>query len=157
MSSVGIVMLVHTAQHRAEQVARHWLAAGCPVVLHVDRNVSEADFQAFRDRFRDQPRVKFSDRHRCEWGTWGIVAASQSASVLMLESFAEVNHVYLASGSCSAAASVQELQDYLAARPQTDFIESATTTDVPWIIGGLGAERFYPAVSVFVEAPPPSV
>ena len=142
MSSVGIVMLVHTALHRAEQVARHWLAAGCPVVLHVDRNVAEADFKAFRDRFRDHPRVLFSDRHRCEWGTWGIVAASQSASELMLERFQEVNHVYLASGSCLPLRPVKELQEYLAARPQTDFIESATTTDVPWIIGGLGAERF---------------
>ena len=142
MSSVGIVMLVHTALHRAEQVARHWLAAGCPVVVHVDRNVGDADFQAFRDRFRDQPQLKFSDRHRCEWGTWGIVAASQSACELMLQSFEGVNHVYLASGSCLPLRPVKELQDYLVARPTTDFIESATTTDVPWIIGGLGAERF---------------
>ena len=142
MSSVGIVMLIHTALHRAEQVARHWLAAGCPVVLHVDRNVAEADFNAFRDRFLDHPQVVFSDRHRCEWGTWGIVAASQAAGELMLERFHEVTHVYLASGSCLPLRPVKELQEYLAARPQTDFIESATTTDVPWIMGGLGAERF---------------
>ena len=37
--SVGIIMLVHTAFDRAEQVARHWAAAGCPVVIHVDRAV----------------------------------------------------------------------------------------------------------------------
>jgi hypothetical protein len=37
---------------------------------------------------------------------------------------------------------VQELIDYLAARPRTDFIESATTADVPWIVGGLDHERF---------------
>ncbi len=28
--TVGIVMLVHTALDRAEQVARHWAAAGLP-------------------------------------------------------------------------------------------------------------------------------
>jgi hypothetical protein len=37
---------------------------------------------------------------------------------------------------------VQELIDYLADRPRTDFIESATTADVPWTVGGLDSERF---------------
>jgi len=142
MSSVGIVMLVHTALDRAEQVVRHWTAAGCPVVLHVDRNVSRQRFRGFRARFAEDPLVRFCRRHRCEWGTWGIVAASQSASELMLAEFADVRHVYLASGSCLPLRPVQELIDYLEARPRTDFIESATTADVPWIVGGLSTERF---------------
>jgi hypothetical protein len=37
---------------------------------------------------------------------------------------------------------VSELVSYLAARPHTDFIESATTADVPWTVGGLDHERF---------------
>ena len=142
MSSVGIVMLVHTALERAEQVVRHWTAAGCPVVLHVDRKVDDARFRAFKVKFTKDPLVRFSNRHRCEWGTWGIVAASQSASELMLAQFADVRHVFLASGSCLPLRPVQELVDYLAARPRTDFIESATTADVPWIVGGLSTERF---------------
>ncbi|MCG7623838.1 beta-1,6-N-acetylglucosaminyltransferase [Epibacterium sp. Ofav1-8] len=142
MSTVGIVMLVHTALERAEQVARHWTAAGCPVVLHVDRNVPRKTFQAFRGALADDPLIRFSRRHRCEWGTWGIVAASQAASEYMLSEFAEVRHVFLASGSCLPLRPVQELIDYLDVRPATDFIESATTADVPWIVGGLSAERF---------------
>ncbi|WP_293574069.1 beta-1,6-N-acetylglucosaminyltransferase [Phaeobacter sp.] len=142
MSTVGIVMLVHTALNRAEQVARHWIAAGCPVVIHVDTNVSKPVFTAFKAAFADEPLVLFSRRHRCEWGTWGIVAASQSASELMLARFPDVRHVYLASGACLPLRPVSELIDYLAARPRTDFIESATTADVPWIVGGLDVERF---------------
>ncbi len=142
MNSVGVVMLVHTALDRAAQVVRHWTAAGCPVVLHVDRNVSRAVFGRFRQELDDNPMVRFSARHRCEWGTWGIVAASQSASEVMLAEFPDVRHVYLASGSCLPLRPVQELADYLAARPDTDFIESATTADVPWIVGGLSHERF---------------
>ncbi|OIQ33237.1 MAG: glycosyl transferase [Alphaproteobacteria bacterium MedPE-SWcel] len=142
MSAVGIVMLVHTALNRAEQVVRHWTAAGCPVVLHVDHMVDRKTFQAFRAKFAGDRLVRFSRRHRCEWGTWGIVAATQSASELMLAQFPDVQHVYLASGSCLPLRPVQELIDYLAQRPQTDFIESATTADVPWIVGGLSAERF---------------
>ncbi len=142
MSTVGIVMLVHTALDRAEQVARHWTASGCPVVIHVDRNVRRRTYTAFEKRCANDPLIVFSKRHRCEWGTWGIVAASQAASELMLERFPEVRHVYLASGSCLPLRPVQELIDYLAARPRTDFIESATTADVPWTVGGLESERF---------------
>ncbi|MDX1782141.1 MAG: beta-1,6-N-acetylglucosaminyltransferase [Thalassovita sp.] len=135
-------MLVHTALGRAEQVARHWAVAGCPVVIHVDRQVDRATFNAFRKALSDLPDIRFSSRHRCEWGTWGILAASQSASELMLADFPDVRHVYLASGSCLPLRPVQELIDYLADRPRTDFIESATTADVPWTIGGLDEERF---------------
>lgn len=140
--TVGVAMLVHTALDRAVQVARHWTAAGCPVVLHVDLNVPAPRFNAFRAAFRDDPLVRFCRRHRCEWGTWEIVAASQSASELLLETFDQVRHVYLASGSCLPLRPVRELKDYLAERPHTDFIESATTADVPWPVGGLDDERF---------------
>ncbi len=142
MSSVGIVMLVHTALGRAEQVARHWSAAGCPVVLHVDKMVPKRQYDAFVASVADLANVQFCKRYRCEWGTWGIVAASQAASEMMLASFPDVRHVYLASGSCLPLRPVEELIDYLHARPTTDFIESATTADVPWTVGGLDEERF---------------
>lgn len=140
--SVGIVMMVHTALDRAEQVTRHWTASGCPVVLHVDRNVDHVTFDNFRNALADDPLVRFCKRHRCEWGNWGIVAASQSACELMLESFGEVSHVFLASGSCLPLRPVRELVDYLAAHKHIDFIESVTTADVPWTVGGLDHERF---------------
>jgi hypothetical protein len=140
--TVGIVMLVHTSLDRAEQVIRHWVAGGCPVVVHVDKIVGDERYDSFVARFDGMPNVRFSKRHPCEWGTWGLVAASQDASQLMLEAFPEVRHVYLASGSCLPLRQVSELVSYLAKRPRTDFIESATTADVPWTIGGLDEERF---------------
>ena len=140
--SLGVVMLVHTAFKRAEQVARHWANAGCPVVIHVDRNVVAKSYKAFVAALADVDHIRFSRRYRCEWGTWGIVAASQTASEKMLRDFPDVQHVYLASGSCLPLRPIEELIDYLAARPRTDFIESATTMDVPWTVGGLDQERF---------------
>lgn len=140
--TVGIVMLVHTALGRAEQVVRHWAASNCPVVIHVDKTVPRKTYDRFVEVLSDVPRVQFSRRYRCEWGTWGIVAATQAASEQMLREFSDVRHVYLASGSCLPLRPVQELIDYLAVRPRTDFIESATTSDVPWTVGGLDEERF---------------
>ena len=140
--SVGIIMLVHTAFDRAEQVARHWSASGCPLVIHADKSVPNDAYTAFTRALSDLPDVRYSKRHRCEWGTWGLVAATLKAAEVMLQEFPDVRHIYLASGSCLPLRPVEELKDYLAARPHTDFIESATTADVPWTIGGLDHERF---------------
>ncbi|WP_371038733.1 beta-1,6-N-acetylglucosaminyltransferase [Rhodosalinus sp. FB01] len=142
MNGVGVIMLVHTALGRAVQVARHWARAGCPLVIHVDRAVPPQGYDRLRAALSDLPDVRFSRRFRCEWGTWGIVAATQSAAELMLTAFPDVRHVYLASGACLPLRPVSELSDYLAVRPRTDFIESATTAEVPWTVGGLHEERF---------------
>jgi len=141
-SSLGVIMLVHTALDRAEQVARHWTAAGCPVVIHVDRKVARQAHDDFVSACADDPLIVFCDRHVCHWGGWGIVAATQTAATLMLDRFPDVHHVFLSSGACLPLRPVQDLIDYLADRPRVDFIESATTADVSWTVGGLDAERF---------------
>jgi len=140
--SLGVVMIVHEALHRATQLARHWSDHGCPVVLHVDQRVDRDTYNRFVDSLADRDNVLFCDRHRCEWGTWSLVAASQTASELLLERFPDVQHVLLAAGSCLPVRPIAELTASLRSRPSTDFIESVTTEDVPWAVGGLNTERF---------------
>ncbi len=140
--SVGFIMMCHTAFDRAAQVARHWAEAGAPVVIHVDKRVSGHDYASFNRALADLENVSFSRRFKCEWGTWSLVQAAQAASEQMLERHAEVRHVYLASGSCLPLRPLKDLTDYLDARPYTDFIESVTTTEVDWTVGGIGMERF---------------
>jgi hypothetical protein len=140
--SVGFVMLVHETLHRAEQVARHLAAHGCPVVIHVDKRVPQNAYIPFSESLSHIENIKFSNRHTCEWGTWSLVAASQDASEMMLNSFPDVRHVFLSSGSCLPLRPVDDLIHYLGDRPMTNFIESVTTEDVPWTVGGLDFERF---------------
>lgn len=140
--SVGIVMLVHTAFVRAEQVARHWADRDCPVVIHVDKRVRHKVFAKFQAALAAYPNIVFSDRVRVEWGRWSVVEATQVASAHMLAMFPDVRHVFLASGSCLPLRPVEELRAYLDARPTTDFIESVTTRDVDWTVDGLEQERF---------------
>ena len=140
--SLGFVMLCHTALGRAAQVARHWSTRGCPVVIHVDKRVRAKAYDRLRADLADLTDIRFSPRFACEWGTWGLVAATQAASAMMLRDFPGVRHVYLASGSCLPLRPVEELVAYLDERPRTDFIESVTTEDVGWTIGGLNIERF---------------
>ncbi|MFC7702721.1 beta-1,6-N-acetylglucosaminyltransferase [Plastorhodobacter daqingensis] len=140
--SVGFIMLCHTALNRAAQVARHWARADCPVVLHVDRRVRRRSYDELVRKLSDLPNVRFCERHSCEWGTWSLVTATQAAARMMLREFPKVDHVFHASGSCLPLRPVQELRDYLAQRPTTDFIESVTTEDVSWTVDGLERERF---------------
>lgn len=140
--SVGFVMLVHQALDRAAQVARYLHENKKPVVIHVDARVSDTNFRWFRQRLRECENIRFSPRHACEWGSWSIVAATQTATELILDEFPEVRHVYLSSGSCLPLRPIEELESYLTDRPKTDFIESVTTDEVDWTVGGLDQERF---------------
>lgn len=140
--SLGFVMLCHTALDRAAQVARYWATRDCPVVIHVDKRAPQSQADQLRADLSDLDNIRFSSRHACEWGTWGLVAATQAASTLMLRDFPQVRHVCLVSGSCLPLRPVEELRTYLDERPRTDFIESVTTADVGWTVGGLNYERF---------------
>lgn len=140
--TLGFVMLCHTALERAAQVARYWAERDCPVVIHIDRRTAAAEVARMRQSLADLGNVRFSACKVCEWGTWGIVSATQVAAALLLRDFPAVRHVFLASGSCLPLRPVEELRSYLDERPGTDFIESVTTADVGWTVGGLNAERF---------------
>lgn len=141
-ASMGIVMLCHTALNRAAQVARFWLNAGCPVVIHVDRAVPDADLQEMQADIGAHPLLRFSPRQRCDWGSWRIVAAAQEGAEILLNEFAQVNHVLLTSGACLPLRPAAQMIAYLDERPQVDFIESVSVEHATWIMGGLSEERF---------------
>ena len=135
-------MLCHTALDRAAKVARFWAASGAPVVIHVDARTPDRDVADLRAGLADLTAISFSRRFACEWGTFGLVSATLSAAEQLMRDHPALGHVYLASGSCLPLRPVSELAAYLAAHPDTDFIESVTTSDVPWIVDGLAQERF---------------
>lgn len=139
---LGVVMLCHAALHRAAELARHWADHGCQVVIHVDARTPQDQFDGLTTALKDLPQIRFSPRTACEWGTFGIVQATLDASALMLEQAPQVSHILLASGSCLPIRPVGALQAHLTKNPHTDFIESVTTADVGWTVGGLNEERF---------------
>ena len=140
--TVGFVMMAHAALDRAGQVARHLADHGCPVVIHVDRRSPDAAFFDLVDQVRDLRNVHFSQRVKCDWGTWSLVEASRSSAETLLELAPEIQHVYLISGACLPIKPLDQLKEFLAEHPDTDFIESVTIREVPWTQGGLSEERF---------------
>ncbi len=138
---LGVIILAHTALARVVEVARFWAAGGAEVALHLDARVPASEVANVRGRLSDLPRIRFVPQRRCEWGTWGIVAAMQEAAELLLAE-TDVTHVYAASGACLPLRPVQDLCRYLERWQGTDFIESVCLDEVNWPKGGLSLERF---------------
>ncbi len=140
--SVGFIILAHQHLHRVAQIARYWATHDCPVVIHVDARAPEEAFRDLQARLSALKLVRFVRRRPCEWGRFSIVAATLDAAETMLADFPDVGHVFLASGACLPIRPAAELRDFLARHPQTDFIQSVTTEEVSWTVGGLDLERF---------------
>ena len=140
--SVGFVMLAHAALDRAGQIAIHLAQAGFPLVIHVDSRTNEQAFSAFVAQVSHLENVHFADRTPCEWGTWSLVQSSRDAAEILLNTYPDLHHVMLISGSCLPIKQPGELATFLGAHRNTDFIESVTIGDVPWTKGGLSDERF---------------
>lgn len=141
VARLGVILLAHTALHRAAQVARFWAEEGVPVALHVDARVPAADHARLVQALADRPEVLLAPRRRCEWGTWSIVAAMQDAATLLLAQ-TDVTHVLATSGACLPLRPAGDLARFLDRYPDTDFIESVSLEDVNWTKGGLSHERF---------------
>jgi hypothetical protein len=140
--TVGFVMMAHAALDRAGQVARHLADHGCPVVIHVDRRSPKTAFFDLVDQVRDLRNIHFAPRVKCDWGTWSLVEASRNSAEMLLTIAPDVQHVYLISGACLPIKPLDNLTEFLAEHPDTDFIESVTIREVPWTQGGLSEERF---------------
>ncbi|QMU59420.1 MAG: glycosyl transferase [Boseongicola sp.] len=140
--SVGFAMLAHDALDRAGQVARYLADHGCPVVIHVDQRTEDSAFYDLVEQVSDLRDIQFAPRIKCDWGTWSLVEASRSSSAMLLDIAPDINNVCLISGACLPIKPVDELKAFLSDHPDTDFIESVTVSEVPWIKDGLGEERF---------------
>ncbi|MTH76624.1 glycosyl transferase [Paracoccus aestuariivivens] len=139
---LGVVMLCHNELPRAARLAQVWAAGGVSVVIHLDAKVPAEEVATMRADLAGHENIVFSRRHRCEWGTFSLVQATQDASALLLDRFEDVTHVMVVSGACLPLRPVADLVAFLASHPKRDFIESVTAADVGWTVGGLNEERF---------------
>ncbi|SOH93081.1 Core-2/I-Branching enzyme [Monaibacterium marinum] len=131
----------HHHLYRVEELARHFAAADCRVVIHVDSNTPQTEFDALKDALSDTDTI-FAERRRCEWGTFALHDASLESARLLIDTFEDVDHVCLISGSCLPIQSVSALKSHLARNRDTDFVDTHFLDEEKWIHGGLSEERF---------------
>lgn len=139
---LGVVLLCHDDLGLAARLARIWADGGARVAIHVDAKVPARKDASLRKALADCEGVIFTRRHRCSWGRFSLVRATQDAAEDLLARFPDTTHVYLASGACLPLRPIAELTAYLAADPDRDHIESVSSHDVGWTVGGLNEERF---------------
>ncbi len=139
---VGFIILAHQDLDRVAQVAGYWAQRDSPVVIHVDERADSDDYQDMQAQLTKFQNIRFADRRSCDWGKFSIVSATLDAAQILLDGFPGVSHVFLASGSCLPLRPLEDLNAYLDNQPDTDFIESVTTEEVTWTVGGLDLERF---------------
>lgn len=139
---LGVVLLCHARLDVAARMARIWVEGGASVAIHVDAKVPARAVARMREDLADLEGIVFTPRHRCDWGRFSLVRATQDAASALLAAFPQVSHVYLASGACLPLRPVRDLVAYLALDPDCDHIESVSAVDVGWTVGGLNEERF---------------
>lgn len=136
---LGVIMLCHKDLNLAARLARVWVEGGARVAIHVD---ARADETPLRRAFAGRDDVLFVPQRKCGWGRFSLVMATQDAAERLLRRWPDCSHVLLASGSCLPLRPLAELRDFLAARPDRDYIESVSVQDADWIVDGLNEERF---------------
>lgn len=139
---IGVLILAHAELRRTAQLVRHLARNDCRVAVHVDARVPAREMQPLAEAVAEAPNVLLVDRHRCEWGTFSLVAASLDGLRALVARWPDLSHVVQLSGACLPIRPIPDLAAHLAARPGTDFIESVPVARDPWVVDGLSLERF---------------
>lgn len=142
MGVIGVVLMAHGQLGRSGQVARHLARQGCRVAVHVDTRTGPDEMARFEAAVSGNPDIVLSPRKRSEWGSFSLVEACLDALRLLFRRWPEITHVCQLSGSCLPIKPIAALEAHLVANPGTDFIESVSVEDEPWVVDGLSKERF---------------
>ena len=140
--AVGIVILAHHHLHRTKQLAKALASRNVRVVIHVDANTSDDDFDNLRNGLSKNRNIRFAKRFSCDWGAFSLVQAGLSAAEQLLEAWPGVSHVAQISGSCLPIRPVEELVAFLDQNIGRDYVESVCARKGDWVVDGLSAERF---------------
>lgn len=139
---LGFVILAHRDLNRVAELVRHLSGENCAVAVHIDKNVSLTQFDAFKSNLETVENVIFTKRTACEWGRFSLVQATLDASEALLNSFPDVTNILLISGSCLPIRPVKQLRRFLSRNNNTDYIESVSVKNNYWVKDGLNEERF---------------
>ena len=110
------------------------------LIVHYDAAAPDANYRELERAFASQPRVKvLAERVKCGWGEFSLVDATLKALQSIAASNRTPDRVYLMSASCYPVRPIDELRQFLALHPETEYIEAYPDS---WIIGGLRQERY---------------
>lgn len=118
--SVAFVVLAHRCPAQVARLARR--LAPYPVLLHVSGGVHPSVSAAFEAETARLEHVEALPRHRSNWGSWGIVAASLTGLRGALALPEDWTHVALLSGQDYPLSPVAEIDAFLAGHAGRSFV-----------------------------------
>ncbi|MEO1329130.1 MAG: beta-1,6-N-acetylglucosaminyltransferase [Pseudomonadota bacterium] len=140
------LILAHDRPDRAVELATRLVSAASDAhaLIHYDANSPKAQRQALETLLSEQERVASVARPtRCFWGDFSLVRACLRALEQARDEAAAqgrgFDHVILLSGACLPSRPVRQLERFLQARPDSDFIEAYGPE---WPIAGYREDRF---------------
>lgn len=136
----GFLVLAHDRLDKVGDLVRTLSKANAPVVVHVDQRVSKAEIERFTTFIPEA--VQVISTRRSEWGGFGLVLATLDGLKVLRDMTPQPRHICLLSGSCLPIRPLSELEAFLTAHEDIDFIESVSASGQGWVKGGLAAERF---------------
>ncbi len=137
----AFILLAHDHLAEAGALAAALAAGGRPVAVHIDARAPASAVADF-DRAAGSAALIRVKRRRCDWGMFGLVAATLDAAAALLKSDAAFSHATLVSGADMPLRPLAELDGFLANHPDTDMIEAVELSERRWVIDGLTDERF---------------
>ena len=145
-SNVGFLLLVHEPPASWTGLVRRLLEAGSQVAVHLDADAPDAHRETLLASLADLPgvssRLSWADRQAVRWGEWSMVEATLAGLACFEKLAAPPGHVVLLSGSDYPIRPLEQLADFLARHPDTDFIDHADPERVQWVQDGNQTERY---------------
>lgn len=140
---VTFLMLAHEHPALCARVARHVLAAGDRLVVHLDAKAPatfRAEFEAALGTAADG--VSWAQREAVEWGGWSMVRATLNGLETIEREGLETDYVYLLSGADYPIRPLAQLHEFLADHRGQEFIEHQHADRALWVQRGPQNARF---------------
>src|SRR5262249_50436576 len=125
--TVAYLILADRAPDQLARLVRS-LPENSPVLIHIDLRAGAKIYERCVELLSDRPKLKFVTRHKCWWGSFGIVEGTISLVQTLIDDGTNFDYATLLSGSDYPIKSNSKIAEFLSQNRGREFIESFLLT-----------------------------
>ena len=130
---LAYIVLSHRFPNQVARLIDALKDRGDSFFIHIDKRSESNIHQTLREKFSDDPSVRFVTPRACYWGSFGIVEATLDAIRSLLAAEGNVDRVLLLSGQDYPIKPRRYIKAFLERQDDQEFIESfALTSPNKW-------------------------
>jgi len=126
--TIAYLILAHSAPDQLAHLV-HSLPENSPILIHIDLRADAEIYERCVELLSDRPKLKFVKRHKCWWGSFGIVEGTISLIRTLVDDGTNFDYATLLSGSDYPIKSNSKIAEFLARNRGREFIESFLLTE----------------------------